>query len=303
MKTIKTWSNRDTYFEYEGSVETGTKIYYGTDFAFKSVVSKKQYQVLIDKFQGRTVLMGASQTSPQPDSVGDWLRINIKGPGIGSYVGSILVSEGYASKDGSKIIFNAEKITKDRNESLKFELAKLAKLQIKLEEKGGPTEDGDLFEETIHIEDKILKSFGLPEGFEYGYLISFEVIPSELEILNRIEELHKAAEIYLLDDPLSDAQVLKNAQEFNQSAFIVLPEIKIKNHSYTHFVFDEILLKRKDTIENILHELKLTNNSAILNILGQVGTIDNQSLNEMIRDLRGINLKYLDRYIASTNFL
>ena len=39
MKTIKTWSNGNTYLEYEGSVEIGTKIYYGTNFAFKSLVS------------------------------------------------------------------------------------------------------------------------------------------------------------------------------------------------------------------------------------------------------------------------
>lgn len=303
MKTIKTWSNSNTYFEYEGSVETGTKIYYGTNFANKSLVSKQQYQLLINEFKGKNVPMGTSHSSPQSGSVGEWLTANVKGPSIGSYVGAILVNEGYAKKNGYKIIFNSEIITKDRDESLKFEIAKLAKLQIKLEEKGGPTEDGDLFEEILDIESEILTSFGLPEDSHYGNLIFFEVLPSELEILAIISNLHEVAKDYLLDDPLSDIQVLKNAQEFNQDVSSVLAELKVKNHSYTHFVFDEILLKKKDTVENVLHELKLTKDFEILNILGHVGIVDDETLNEMTQVLKEVGIKYLDLYIASTNFL
>ena len=303
MKTIKTWSNGNTYFEYEGSVETGTKIYYGANFAFKSVVSKEHYKVLINEFKGKTVLIGANQTSPQPDSVGDWLRINVKGPGIGSYVGAILVDEGYAKKDGSKIIFNSEKIKIDGDEYLKFEIAKLAKLQIKLQEKGGPTEDGDLFEEILEIESEILISFGLPEDSIYNNIIFFEVLPSELEILDIISNLHEAAKEYLLDDPLSDIQVLKNAQEHNHDVSTVLAELKIKNHLYTHFVFNEILIKRKDTLENILYELKLTKNPEILNELGYIGMIDDEDSNYRIQILKDVGIKYVDLYIASTDFL
>ena len=303
MKTIKTWSNSNTYFEYEGSVETGTKIYYGTNFANKSLVSKQQYQLLINEFKGKNVPMGTSHSSPQPGSVGEWLTANIKGPSIGSYVGAILVNEGYAKKNGYKIIFDSEIITKDRDKSLKFEIAKLAKLQLKLEEKGGPTEDGDLFEEILDIEFEILTSFGLPEGSHYGNLIFFEVLPSEFEILDIISKLHESAKNYLLDDPLSDIQVLKNAQEFNQSSSSVLSELRITNHLYTHFVFEEILIKRKDTVENILYELKLANNPEILTQLGYVGTIDDKDSNDRIKILKEVGIKYLDLYIVSTNFL
>ena len=303
MKKLKTWSNSKTYFEYEGSVETGTNIYYGADFAFKSIVSKEQYQLLIDEFKGKTVFMGTSRSSPQSGSVGEWLTANLKGPSIGSYVGAILVNEGYAKKDGSKIIFNSEKVKIDGKESLKFEIAKLARLQIKLDEKGGPTEDGDLFEEILDIESEILTSFGLPEDSEYNNLIFFEVLPSELEILDTISKLHEAAKNYLLDDPLSDIQVLKNAQELNQSSSSVLSEIRITNHLYTHFVFEEILIKRRDTVENILYELKLANNPEILTQLGYVGTIVDKDSRYRIKILKEIGIKYLDLYIASTNFL
>lgn len=303
MKTIKTWSNRNTYFEYEGSIETGTKIYYGANFAFKSIVSKEHYQVLINEFEGKTILMGANQAAPQSGSVGDWLRLNVRGPGIGSYVGAILVNEGYAKRNGSKIIFNSEKVKVDEDKSLKFEIAKLARLQIKLEEKGGPTEDGDLFEEILDTESDILTSFGLPEDSVYNNLIFFEVLPSELQILDIISKLHEAAKNYLLNDPLPDIQVLKNAQEHNQDVSSVLAELRVKNHSYTHFVFDEILLKKKDTVENVLHELKLTKNLEILDMLGHVGIVDDKTLNEMTQLLKDVGIKYLDLYIASTNFL
>lgn len=303
MKTIKTWSNGNTYFQYEGSVETGTEIHYGADFAFKSIVSKKQYQLLIDEFKGKTVFMGTSRSSPQSGSVGEWLTANVKGPSIGSYVGVILVNEGYAKKDGSEIIFNSEKITTDKNESLKFEIAKLARLQIKLEEKGGPTEDGDLFEEILELESEIITRFGLPEDSHHNNLIYFEILPSELEILDIISKLHKAAENYLLDDPLPDIQILKNAQEYNQDVSSVLAELKVKNHLYTHFVFDEILLKKKDTVENVLHELKLTKGIDILTALGNVGYIEGETLKEMTQLLKDVGIKYIDLYIASTNFL
>ena len=303
MKTIKTWSNGNTYFQYEGSVETGTEIHYGADFAFKSIVSKKQYQLLIDEFKGKTVFMGTSRSSPQSGSVGEWLTANVKGPSIGSYVGVILVNEGYAKKDGSEIMFNSEKITTDKDESLKFEIAKLARLQIKLEEKGGPTEDGDLFEEIIDLESEILTRFGLPEDSHYNNLIYFKTLPSELEILDIISKLHEAAKEYLLDDPLSDIQVLENAQEHNHDVSIVLAELKIKNHLYTHFVFDEILIKRKDTLENILYELKLTKNPEILNELGYIGMIDDEDSNYKIQILKDVGVKYLDLYIAYTNFM
>jgi hypothetical protein len=303
MKTIKTWSNGNTYFEYEGSVETGTKIYYGTNFARKSSVSKQQYQLLINEFKGQAVLMGTSHSSPQPGSVGEWLTANVKGPSIGSYVGAILVNEGYAKRDGSEIMFNSEKITTDKNESLKFEIAKLARLQIKLEEKGGPTEDGDLFEEILELESEILTRFGLPEDSHHNNLIYFEILPSELEILDIISKLHEAAKEYLLDDPLSDIQVLKNAQEHNHDVSTVLAELKIKNHLYTHFVFDEILIKRKDTLENILYELKLTKNPEILTDLGYVGVIDDKDSKYKIQILKDIGVKYLDLYMAYTNFL
>ena len=96
---------------------------------------------------------------------------------------------------------------------------------------------------------------------------------------------------------------MKNAQEFNQDVSSVLAELKVKNHSYTHFVFDEILLKKKDTVENVLHELRLTKDIEILTALGHIGFIDDETLKEMTQLLKEVGIKYLDLYIALTNFL
>jgi hypothetical protein len=38
-------------------------------------------------------------------------------------------------------------------------------------------------------------------------------------------------------------------------------------------------------------------------MLGHVGIVDDETLNEMTQVLKDVGIKYLDLYIASTNFL
>ncbi len=103
MRTLPTWAGRSK-FNYSGSITQGTEIIYGKGFSIS--ISASQYRDLFNNFQGRTVEIGTSRTNPPADSVGEWLQSNVTKTGIASYVGPILIVEGYAEHaDGSRITF------------------------------------------------------------------------------------------------------------------------------------------------------------------------------------------------------
>ena len=49
-------------------------------------------------FSGRDVPVGTSKDKPTPGSVGEWVKANINRSGLMSYIGPILMAEGYARK-------------------------------------------------------------------------------------------------------------------------------------------------------------------------------------------------------------
>ncbi len=107
MKEVKlrTWRpENNIIFSYIGSITQGTTITYGAGRQF--TISKHQYKALLDHFQGQTVNIGTSRDNPPPGSVGEWLQLNVTKTAIASYVGPILIDEGYAEHPGgAKIRF------------------------------------------------------------------------------------------------------------------------------------------------------------------------------------------------------
>jgi hypothetical protein len=104
-KPLRSWAGRRE-FHYDGSVDGGTTIWYGRGFQH-SYVSGQQYGQSLQHFGGRTVDMGASREPPS-GSVGAWLMKHVTRRAIASYVGPILVHEGYAERvpwDSAKIRF------------------------------------------------------------------------------------------------------------------------------------------------------------------------------------------------------
>lgn len=97
---LRTWSGKSS-FKYVGSVKTGTKIIYGSNQETK--VSAEQYFKLLSIFKGRTVPIGTLRCSPPRDSIGSWIRDNVVNRSLVSYIGPILIREGYAEKIGSEI--------------------------------------------------------------------------------------------------------------------------------------------------------------------------------------------------------
>jgi hypothetical protein len=97
MQTLPTWGERSK-FSYSGSVTQGTLIIYGKGFSI--TVSASEYSSLLNHFQGKVVDIGTSRTNPPSGSVGEWLQFHVSKTAIASYIGPILVVEGYAEKTG-----------------------------------------------------------------------------------------------------------------------------------------------------------------------------------------------------------
>ena len=60
---------------------------------------------LLRHFDGRKVPCGTSRTEPPRGSLGEWLMQNLSRTAMASYVGAILVAEGFAAKEGPYITF------------------------------------------------------------------------------------------------------------------------------------------------------------------------------------------------------
>lgn len=182
--------------------------------------------------------------------------------------------------------------------NLHLVLRELSNLQIALNKAGGPTKNGETFEEILQIQETVLSKFGLPTNHPSceSYLY-FETPPTDTEISNRIKLLHELAVEYLSADPLSDIRILQIAKREFRSALNVLAELSLPTHSYTIFVYEEILLEDKDTVENVLHELKFVSKLGVLGILGQLeqGAIKNEL--EKIKLLEINGLKYIQQFV------
>jgi hypothetical protein len=95
-KRLPTWAGRST-FEYSGSVATGTEILYGKK-PYRKRITAAQYDALLRYFKGAIVGIGTSRTDPTPGSVGEWLQANVTKTAMASYVGPILLDEGFAER-------------------------------------------------------------------------------------------------------------------------------------------------------------------------------------------------------------
>ncbi len=104
MTTLETWGGRSD-FRYEGSITQGTKIFYKDKSKATSwsteVVTAEQYQGLLSKFSGLEVELGHYPT-PRTGSIEEWLKVQYDQWGLTSYIGPILVHEGYAVRVAAK---------------------------------------------------------------------------------------------------------------------------------------------------------------------------------------------------------
>ena len=95
-KILPTWAGRSS-FEYTGSVAAGTEILYGTK-PYRQWITAAQYRALLAHFGGAMVEIGPSFDNPPAGSVGEWLQANVTKTAMASYVGPVLLDEGYAER-------------------------------------------------------------------------------------------------------------------------------------------------------------------------------------------------------------
>ena len=95
-KILSTWAGRSR-FEYTGSVAAGTEIRYGQQ-PYLQRISGELYARLLAHFSGAVVDIGTSFDNPPAGSVGEWLQANVTKTAMASYVGPILLEEGYAER-------------------------------------------------------------------------------------------------------------------------------------------------------------------------------------------------------------
>ncbi|MCL4552490.1 MAG: hypothetical protein M1305_02895, partial [Candidatus Marsarchaeota archaeon] len=98
--TLPTWAGRKQ-FQYEGSVREGTTIYFGSNSRYACTVTASEYAGMLAMFNGQEVSIGTSRTDPPNGSLGKWLTEEYKLYAMTSYIGPILIREGFAER-GSK---------------------------------------------------------------------------------------------------------------------------------------------------------------------------------------------------------
>jgi len=179
-------------------------------------------------------------------------------------------------------------------------IKELAELNVQLEKKGGPSKSGKLFEEILEKEDALLEKFGLPGTPYYQGLLHFDSIPWDKEIDDLITLLYHEAENRKNDNPKSELELLIEAKETNRDPMFILPQLGIKTHTYTLFVYNNILMYGQDSPENILSELKLANNDELLDITGRMRYSEDwlENIEENISSLEKKGLKYIRQYAA-----
>jgi hypothetical protein len=95
MKEISTWGEKSK-FSYSGSVKEGTKIVFRSGVVLK--FSIEEYRKILNFFSGKIVNIGTSRTNPPNGSLGRWIELNLGKMGTTSFIGAILLNEGYAIK-------------------------------------------------------------------------------------------------------------------------------------------------------------------------------------------------------------
>ena len=84
-------------------MKEGTIIFYGSGYS--KFLTAAIYEKMLRHFIGRIVDCGTSRTNPQKGSLGEWLTENVSKTALASYVGAILVREGYSVKRGRRMEF------------------------------------------------------------------------------------------------------------------------------------------------------------------------------------------------------
>jgi len=169
-------------------------------------------------------------------------------------------------------------------------------LSRKLDNIGGPTKNGELFETVIGLEEDILKAVDLPPAQMYRKILWGENVEA---VMSRLDEARNDYERDGLHDPtlvLVNAIINKIDEPEN-----VLPLAGLSTHMYQEFLFRHKLLEANTPAEadDIIEEMR--NAEEHLNDLGLLGLGGIRKYPELYRKLRDFGMHNLDEFLMLNN--
>jgi len=168
-------------------------------------------------------------------------------------------------------------------------LKKLYRLQKKLEKKGGPEKDGNLFEEILTLEDKVLDAFDLTPSIDNSGLLEglkdFDDINQGVHfILNmlKIIQSEEGKENY------SSLEILAKGIALSESPYDVLSKMKLTHHYYHLFLY-QLLIDGKASIIDIFNAMMRSEK-----YLEEISLLRNSYQN-----LKSQNIDFFEAYLQS----
>jgi hypothetical protein len=169
-------------------------------------------------------------------------------------------------------------------------LGRLSRLYRKLDKKGGPEADGELFEKILGLEEDILALSGLTATESNTAILAklrdyddTKAGVTFVQLLLHLAESHSGRENYA---PL---ELLASAIASHESPFEVLPRMGLLTHEYTIYLY-ELLLKEPSIIIEVYNEMMRTRE-----LLEPISL-----LKQRYEELKGMNVRFLERFLQST---
>lgn len=181
----------------------------------------------------------------------------------------------------------------DKDNLIKL-VEKYIQKKSELEEKGGPSSDGNLFEEVLSLEEEILDNFGLPQIKKYQESLWKIHTPSDIEKV--IEVLQELAIQYLSGDASSSISLIKRAKENFSNPYDILVQLGYKTHVYTLTIF-KLYIENQVSEKELLSELD--NSKELLGEIGKLMNFDKPEKEQLFIDLQNKGLKLLEKAINS----
>jgi len=168
-------------------------------------------------------------------------------------------------------------------------IEELRAMNARLDEAGGPSAAGGLFEEVIGIEEEILTAAGLPATSDNCMSLFEGSVEEALQGLLEAKKRHDERGLH--DHALT---VLAEHKAGRDDPFNVLPLIGSKTHVYTLFLYSMKLMRASglEEVDALLRELRLANRH--LGALGKVILGGIRANRRAYAKLKGLGFAHLD---------
>ncbi|MFW5776601.1 MAG: hypothetical protein ACOCZB_04860 [Spirochaetota bacterium] len=168
-------------------------------------------------------------------------------------------------------------------------LRRLRRLYRKLDTKGGPEEDGELFEETLRLEEDILELAGLaPTATNTALLYKLKDQDNAGAAVAFVQSLLHIASLENKQENYAPLEILAQGIANRETPFDVLPQMGLITHEYTLYLY-ELLLDEPSELLDVYNELMRTRE-----LLEPISL-----LKQRYDELKGMNVRFLERFLQA----